>query len=548
MRSGGFEKDSWQGLTKMAWQVGLVTTLAFAIAAPPAQGAELPHIRMENGAGQLIVHGQPFLILGGELGNSSAGTAAQADEIVPKLARMHVNTILVPVAWEQIEPQEGQFDFSVLDHWMETARRNDVHLVVLWFGSWKNAFSNYAPSWVKSDPKRFARAVSVDGSPLEILSTFSGENRRCDSRAFAALMRHIGERDAEQQAVLMVQVENEVGYLGQGRDRSAEADRMFAGRVPEELMRKLAAKRLQLSPELAAHFDEHGHTWKEVFGEAADEVFMAWNYATYVEAVAHAGKGGYALPMYVNAQLPAPLERAGEYPSGGPHPFYLEVWRAAAPSIDFYSPDIYWPNFEYWVQRYEVAGNPIFVPEARMEPAAYNALYAYGQARAFGFSPFGVDHLARPMTQVYEALDSMRDVLATGQAAGLTRGLVLHTTSPRPKQTVALGGYLFEATLSRSWPANTITAEDGAMLIVQASAGEFYVVGSGLTVSFARDADVDAGIAGVASVEQVSRTAGQWVTERRLNGDQTNQGRQLLMDPHRVEIFRVRLYAVPHGR
>jgi beta-galactosidase GanA len=300
------------------------------------------------------------------------------------------------------------------------------------------------------------------------------------------------------------------------------------------------------------NFDERGRTWSEVFGDAANEVFMAWNYAKYIEAVVQAGKKEYALPMYVNAQLPAQLERAGEYPSGGPHPYYLEVYRAAAPSIDFYSPDIYWPNFEYWVQRFKVPGNPIFIPEARLESAPYNAFYAYGEARAFGFCPFGIDSLHLPqkdddpkseMMQVYELLDSVRDLLLPAQARGMTRGLVLHTTSPRATQTVALGGYLFEATLSRSWPARTIIADDGAMLIMQTAPGEFYVVGSGLTVTITRDPDVDAGIGGIESIEQVSRATGQWTTERGRNGDQSNQGRQLSLDPHQRHIYRVRLYS-----
>lgn len=524
----------------------------FGFATLGLRAGELPRVRMANGTGQLIVDGQPFLILGGELGNSSAGTAAEADQIVPNLARIHVNTLLMPVAWEQIESKEGSFDFTILDHWLDTARRHNLRLVLLWFGSWKNAFSSYAPAWVKSDPLRFPRAESPDGRPLEILSTLSSENRRCDGRAFAALMRHVREQDAQQQTVLMVQVENEVGYLGRGRDRSAEANRLFHGPVPEALIRSLREKRLQLSPELAAHFDEHDKTWSEVFGEAADEAFMAWNYATYIEAVAGAGKREYALPVYVNAQLPAPQENAGEYPSGGPHPAYLDVWRAAALSIDFYSPDIYWPNFEYWAQRYAIPGNAIFIPEARLESAPYNALYAYGQARAFGFSPFAMDSV-KPSTddqtepaimQVYGLLDSMRDLLPAAQAAGLTRGLALHTTSPRPTQTVALGGYLFEATLSRSWPAKNIVAEDGAMLVLQASPGEFYILGSGLTVSFSRDPDVDSGTAGIERVEEVSRRSGEWKTERRLNGDQTNQGRQLLLDPHQPRIYRVRLYSI----
>lgn len=516
--------------------------------------AELPHIRMDNGTGQLIVNGQPFLILGGELSNSSAGTAAQADEIVPKLARLHVNTILMPVPWEQIEPKEGKCDFSILDHWIEIARQNHVHLVLLWFGSWKNALSNYAPEWVKTDTKRFPRAESADGRPLEILSTLSPETRLVESRAFAALMQHIGQQDSEQQTVLMLQVENEVGYLGQGRDRSGEANRLFRGSVPDNLVHALTEKRLQLSPELATHFNEQGKNWSEVFGDAADEVFMAWNYAQYIDAIVRAGKEQYSLPMYVNAQLPAPMERAGEYPSGGPHPYYLEVWRAASSNIDFYSPDIYWPNFEYWVQRYEIPGNPLFIPEAPLESGPFNALYAYGEGRAFGFSVFGMDSL--PSTQkeggpepligqIYELLASMSDLLPGAQAAGMTHGLVLHGNSARPTQTVALGGYLFESRLSRTWPTLALATDDGAMLILQASAGEFYVVGCGLTVRFIRDADVDSGIAGIASVEELSRASGQWKVERRLNGDQTNQGRELLMDAHRLGIYRVKLYSIP---
>ncbi|MBV9147262.1 MAG: DUF5597 domain-containing protein [Acidobacteria bacterium] len=513
-----------------------------------------PHIQTTTGGGQLIVHGQPFLILGGELGNSSAGTAAEAEVICPKLAALHLNTILVPVAWEQIEPKETSFDFSILDHWIESARAQNLHLVLLWFGSWKNAFSEYAPAWVKGDPKRFARAESADGRPLEILSTFSAETRRCDSRAFAALMRHLRDTDSNQQTVLMVQVENEVGYLGQGRDRSPEANRLFSGRVPETLVRALADKRLQLSPELASHFNDRGQNWHDMFGDSASEAFMAWSYASYIEAVAHAGKAEYALPMYVNAQLPAPQERAGEYPSGGPHPYYLDVWRAMAPSIDFYSPDIYWPNFEYWVQRYQAAGNPIFIPEARLESASYNAYYVYGQARAFGFSPFAVDSLKPPqkdddprpeLMQTYELLESVRDLIVAAQASSSTRGLVLHTTSARPTQTVSLGGFLFEATLSRSWPARAVIADDGGMMIFHSSENEFYIIGSGLTISIARDADLDGRIAGIESVEQVSRMQGRWNVERRLNGDQTNQGRQVLLDPHHPHIYRVRLFTIP---
>ncbi|MBV9269428.1 MAG: beta-galactosidase, partial [Acidobacteriaceae bacterium] len=225
-----------------------VRTVLFVIGLGTISGSvlfsrEAPRIRNENGFAQLVVHGKPFLILGGELGNSSAGTAAEADSILPRLASMHINTVLTPVAWEEIEPQEGHFDFSILDHWIDVSQQQHLHLVLLWFGSWKNAFSNYAPEWVRADTRRFPRAVSADGLPLEILSTFSDETIRADARAFSSLMRHVREKDADGGTVLMVQVENEIGYLGRGRDRSDRANRLFADSVPTDLKRGLEQRR-----------------------------------------------------------------------------------------------------------------------------------------------------------------------------------------------------------------------------------------------------------------------------------------------------------------
>jgi hypothetical protein len=314
------------------------------------------------------------------------------------------------------------------------------------------------------------------------------------------------------------------------------------------LIDKLTTDRATLSDQLRATFNPAGKTWHEIFGGSANEVFMAWNYARYIEAVTEAGKKAYPLPMYVNCQLPAPMERAGEYPSGGPHPYFLDVWRATAPSLDFFSPDIYWPDFEHWLDRYRFAGNAVFVPETRLESAAYNAFYAYGEAGAFGFSPFNIDGAnadtkSMSIADVYQMLDGISDVVLSAQANDTMRGLVLHSNSPRGTRTVALGGYLFDATLARTWPAHTLATDDGAMMIMETAANEFVIAGSGLTVSFARDPDVDHKIGGIASIEEVARQDGQWFVKRRLNGDESNQGRQLMMDAHQLRIFRVKLYA-----
>ena len=535
-----------------------LSIVCLILLAAGAAAQEMPAVRMENGASQFLVQGKPFLMLAGELGNSSAGTAAEADTILPRLAALHFNTVLMPVAWDEIEPREGQFDFSIPDHWIEVARREHLHLVFLWFGSWKNAFSEYAPAWVLKDPQRFPREVGADGVPLEILTPLGDETMRCDARAFAALMRHVKETDAAQQTVLMVQVENEIGFIGVGgRDRSEAANRLFDGEVPADLVRALEAHRDRLRPDWAEQFHPAGKTWKAVFGDAADEVFMAWEYGQFVNTVVAAGKKEYALPMYMNAQLPAPLEAAGSYPSGGPYPRDQVIYRAAAPSVDFYAPDIYWPDFESWIEKYREQGNPVFVPEARMDLAPFNALYLFGEGRGFGFSPFAVDSLPEhpgaeeaggELSDAYAALSEMSDALVAAQAKHETRALVLHATSWRPTQTVALGGYLFRASLARSWPSMKPGENDGAMLVLETAEDEFTVMGSGLRVEFQRDPDADGQVAGIAQIEQIEWADGKWVATRELNGDQSDQGRALLMDPHAFRVYRVRLYAYPRGQ
>lgn len=186
------------------WLAALLWSAAPAAAHPPA-------LERRGDTVQLVVDGRPFLILGGELANSSASSSAHMAPVWPRLRAMGLNTVLAPVSWELIEPAEGRMDYASVDALIEKARTNELHLVLLWFGAWKNSMSSYAPTWVKRDPARFARVHGPDGVPMEMLSVFDPDLLAADARAFAALMAHLRRVDGARPTVLMVQVENEVG-------------------------------------------------------------------------------------------------------------------------------------------------------------------------------------------------------------------------------------------------------------------------------------------------------------------------------------------------
>src|SRR5271157_2899484 len=347
---------------------------------------EIPHLQRRGATTQLIVDGKPFLALAGELNNDSATNVDYVNRLWPRLVAAKINTVLAGVSWNQIERQEGKFDFSVLDGVIQGARSHNLRLVLLWFASWKNSLSSYPPDWVKKDFDRFPRAQAAGGKSIELLSPLSTANRDADARAFAALMRHIKTVDGSQHTVIMIQLENEVGMHGDSRDRSPAADKAFAAPAPKELMDYLQQRKDTLVPELrqvweAAGFRTSG-TWEEVFGQSrvTDGIFMAWHTSRYIGRVAGAGKAEYPIPMFCNAALYGIGK--GAMPSGGrPWDQVMDVWKAGAPKIDILSPDIYGDgNFMAFCARYTQSGNPLFIPETgHGATIAARALYAFGR-------------------------------------------------------------------------------------------------------------------------------------------------------------------------
>ena len=546
-----------------------VVNLPFAVVAALAADVSLPHLAHQGTATQLIVDGAPYLARGGELGNSSG----EPDYLRPswaKLQKMNLNTVVAPVYWDVLEPTEGAFDFATVDGLIADARANDMHLVLLWFGSWKNSMSCYAPAWVKRDQARFPRAQDAAGRSQEILSPFHATNRDSDVRAFAALMRHLKTNDPEH-AVILVQVENEIGMIPDARDHSPEAEKAFAGLVPPALMDYLAKNRAQLAPELLTAWTAAGGkmsgSWAEVFGagSAGEEIFMAWHFATYTQAVAAAGKAELPLPMYANAALIRPGYQPGQYPSAGPLPHLIDVWRAAAPALDFLAPDIYFQNFSYWAQLYTRSGNPLFIPEAMRSPeASVNALYAFGQLDAMGFSPFAIESNNEPaagyLTASFDLVRQLTPLLVAKQGRGLMAGFLQESLETKQPQQVRMGNWIFRASFERAAPpqladglAVVVGADNSALaaggragaapaggLMIALGEDEFLFAGIGLTITFApAEGGEQAGLLSCAEGRYVD---GQWQHLRWLNGDQTHQGRHVRLEPGRFSLQRVKLY------
>jgi beta-galactosidase GanA len=446
----------------------LCTIILTTASAQTKSDSAIPRLQKQGAATQLIVDGKPFLVRGAELNNSSASSLAYMKPLWRRLTATHINTVLATVSWELVEPEEGHFDFSLVDGLLKEARANDLHLVILWFGSWKNGKSAYQPVWVKTNQTRFPLIQNVQGKSLPTMTTLSDANRDADARAFAALMRHLREVDGKKHTVLMIQVENEVGVLDAPRDFSPAANQAFNGPVPKELMDYLRAHKDALIPQLREAWETNGFrtsgTWEEIFGKSVvnkedwkafsyltEEIFMAWNYARYIGHVAAAGKGEYKIPMYVNAWLKQQnYGLPGMYPSGGPLPQVMDIWRAGAPAIDILSPDIYAPNFTEWCDWYTQSGNPLFIPESRGDVrGAANAFWAFGKHDAIGFSPFGIDRTAGADTELaraYAVISQVSPLILEHQGNGTMTSVLLDNGGAA--QTVRLGNYNLEARFS----------------------------------------------------------------------------------------------------
>ena len=515
-------------------------------------------------------------ILGGELSNSAATSVEDIEEVMPRMRALGLNTVLVPAYWEFVEPVEGQFDFTLIDRTIDVARREQLQVVFLWFGAWKNSMSCYAPGWFKQDTKRFPRAMTAEGKQMEIASCFSDNVLQADLKAFSALMRHIKERDPQREVVVMMQIENEIGMLESARDHSPLAEKVYKQ-----------------------------EKWAERYGtdEYADEKFMALSYARYVEHLAKAAREIHDMPLYVNAAMNSRGRRPGEYPSAGPLAHLIDFWHEGAPSIDLLAPDIYDTGFKSWCAQYAMPLRPqdggriknrLFIPESRCcENSGVRALYAFGEHQAIGFSPFAIDQASEKETEsVTQAYGLIKQLAVANSCVPSVASGKAESSLFTLHYSLKTWGLLFDqedreriidddgvvmtcrhyftlpwdprATDGSTWP------EGGAMLI-RLGKYEYLLAGNGVVIDFktptekqqeeqkqlGEDGFAEAGgntgqkankrfngkRLGLLSVDEVAiADDGTMQYLRRHNGDQTHQGRHARIGVGEWKILHIKLY------
>jgi len=521
---------------------------------PAAQQAvDIPSIAEKDGRYALMVDGAPYLILGAQMNNWS-NYPSVLPKVWPVVDKLGANTLMAPVAWEQIESREGQFDYSYVDTLIAQARQHHVRLVLLWFGTWKNTSPSYAPAWVKLNNDRFPRMIDAKGNKSYALSPLYQSTLDADRKAFVSLMTYLKAADPER-TVIMMQVENEPGAYRSVRDYSPMAQKLFDGPVPDKLLAGLHKK---------------PGTWKQVFGKNADEYFHAWYVASFIEQIAAAGHAVYRLPMFTNAALRDPLQYQdpATYASGGPTWNVIDIYKIAAPTLSLEAPDVYardYPTFMAHIRGYHRPDNPLFLSEIGNDAVYARYFFAVLGNQGIAFTPFGMDftgfgnyplgaksvddeeiapfadnfRLVAPMAREWAKLSFESKVWGTSEPEDhKAQTIDLGAWSAKISYRQALFWFTRDVSLIKSDSPFAKLPPRGGVLIAQLGPGEFLLTGAYVRVEFGMADPKSKLHVQYDRVEEGRYENGKWVFERVLNGDQTDWGLNFTSKPR---VLRVKL-------
>jgi hypothetical protein len=423
--------------------------------------------------------------------------------------------------------------------------------------------STYTPSWIKTNPNRFPRAeLRKAGGVIEladVLSLFHEQNVEADAQAFRMLLAHIREIDEEDNTVLMVQVENEVGLLFDSRDGSAEANKLFAEAVPLEFLQFLKEDYDSLHDDLKANLATFvarskplSGTWEEAFGASkkTDELFMAYHYARYVNRVAAAGKEEYPIPLYTNVWQNCAEEdidsdvpivaggggEPGDYPSGGATTNVLDIWIKFAQELDFIAPDIYLNDYSSLCAKYRHRINPLFIPEQRRDEYGVRRIWiAYGTFQALLASPFGIDTLepeSNPFTKHYGLLSQVSQIVLEaqrnpGRSVGFCFDELTGTSDPSKPIIQTFGDWT--VTIERCFVFGKPGTSSG--MVIHRGGGHFLLIGWGFQVK-AHCTRPNTRFSGILRMEEKvveDQATGKLRTLRTMGGDETRSGAYAMM-------------------
>lgn len=392
----------------------------------------------------------------------------------------------------------------------------------------------------------------------DAVSVFGSETVRADAKAFAALMHHLKAVDEAHSTVVMVQVENEAGLLGDSRDRSRLAEEVWLRSVPIDLIQVLQDSWPKLNEHVKTNFSQLEtidastlKSWADVPGAKlmVEELFMAYHFAKYVEQVAAAGKAEYDLPLYTNvwqnywdeskdeniSNVVAGGGKPGDYPSGGGVTNVLDIWKSFAPSLSVIAPDIYLNDYAASCAAYRHRNNALLIPEQRRDEYGARRIWAaYGSYKAIGVAPFGIDSVAledNPFRHHYGLLSRVAKYVLDAQAGRYqTVGFFfdeLNADGTDPSPALQFDFNSWRATIERSHVFGTPSAGSG--MVIQLSQNEFLLVGWGFQVSW-QSKSHNVCFSGLLRFEEKETDeGGELLTLRLLNGDETRSGKYAVM-------------------